>query len=378
MKKKILFLAPSLSIGGAERVMVNLLKEMDYDRYEVSLCLYSNKGVYYDEIPDRVKILYIFNNDYLSRIFTYLYRKIKLTYILQFIVNRKIKEYYDVGISTSDGTLTDVLLFTEKKIKNKISWVHSCYKSQPDLASIYTTKKVSFLRDNRYRKLNNIIFVSENSKREFEELFGKPTKLHTIHNIFDSDTIKSKAEDLSLEFDNEVVNLVAIGRLVEVKQYEKLIKASAILATKEIKFKLRIIGDGKQSSKLKSLASELKVINNIDFLGFQANPYPYLKKSDILVLTSTSESLPTVLIEAMTLGIPIVATKCSGAIEISDHGNYALLTEHTIEDIAEKIIMMISDQKIRNYYILNSKKRLEYYNTKKVLTDWYQIIDQQH
>lgn len=376
MRKKVLFLSPSLAIGGAERVLVNLLKEIEPGRYDITLCLFSNRGDYFDELPSGINVTYIFKNHFLARTLTYLQRKFGFSILLKLIVRNKLKDCYDVGIATSDGTLTDVLLFLEDRIKMKISWVHSCYKSQKDLVKIFTPKKIASLLTKRYSRLNSLIFVSENSKTEFIDLFGIPAPLHTIYNVFDYKNIKTRAnEEINEIFSNEITNIVAIGRLVEVKEFQKLIYAIKYLTTKGIQLKARIIGDGRQKVELKTLIDDLNLQNSIELLGNLKNPYPYLKLSDILVLTSSSEAFPTVLIEALALKVPIVATKCSGAVEISDNGKFALLTDHSIDDIASKLELMISDKQLRHKYSSLSAERLENFQPQKVLIKIFNILD---
>lgn len=368
MKNKILFFAPSLAIGGAERVLVNLLKRLDYGRYDVTLCLFANFGDYLQEVPEQVKLISIFKSNFIARVFTFFQRKYSITFPVRLLTRIKIKEDYDVGICFSDGLLTDNLLNAKKRFVKKIAWVHSCYISQESLNRVFTPDYIQKLIENRYKKLDDIVFVSEKSKEEFEELFGIHSRHHVVYNIFDTEAIVRKSKDeLTLSFNPDIINIIAIGRMVDVKEYSKLIDAAAILASRGLKFEIRIVGDGKLKSELIAQTESLQLTDYVHFPGFIANPYPCLKMSDILVLTSSSEALPTVLIEAMILGIPIVSTRNSGALEITDNGKYALLTDHTATDIADKLEQMILNKKLRCEYAEKAKERVKFFDETEVL-----------
>jgi glycosyltransferase involved in cell wall biosynthesis len=370
MKPKIIFFAPSLCIGGAERVLVNLLRKIDLKVYEVSLCLLSYKGAYLNEIPREVKVISILKSDFLARSLIYLKRKFNITFPLKFLTQLAVKNTYDVGVSI-DGQLTDVLLFVKEKINKKITWVHSCYISEVSLNKNYTPVKVNRLIKKRYDFLDEIIFVSENSKIEFQKLFNA-SKGVVIYNIIDFNIILEKSKKkLTVKFNENTVNIVAIGRLVKVKEYNKLVDAAHILVEKKLQFKIRIVGNGILMKPLKLQVRNLGLENYIEFLGYISNPYPYLKSSDILVVTSSSEALPTVLLEAMTLEVAIVATNCSGVLEISNNGQCALVTEQTVIDIANKLELMITDDKLRKQYAKQGFERLQFFSEEKNLVKIY-------
>jgi len=369
-------MSPFLAVGGVERVLVNLLKKLDYDKYDVSLCLYTNFGFYFDEIPLQVSVFSIFNSRFFSRVFIYIKRKFNINFPLKLIVRNKIIKHYNVGVCFSDGILTDIMLFAKDRVDNKISWVHSCYKSQIDLKNVYTSNYIKMLLKNRYSQLNNLVFVSTNSRKEFEELFGHPTKMHTIYNLFDyEEVIKKGNEQITQNQDDEIIKIVAIGRLAKVKEYSRLLSAAKILSQKKLKFKILIVGDGILKNELLSLRDSFSLKDQVDFLGLKLNPYPYLKNSNILALTSSSEAFPTVLIEAMILGVPIVATKCSGCVEITENGKYGLLSEHSAEDIADKIEQMITNPQLRQYYAELAKERMVFFNEKETLNKIYTLLD---
>jgi len=375
-KKRILFLAPSLEIGGAERVLVNLLKRIDLERYDISLCLFSHSGIYFNEIPPRIKVFSIFKFHFLSRVLMFLYRTYGFSKPIKIATRLAIKDKYNWGITFSDGTLADVMLFANENFNKTASWVHSCYISQGSLRNVYTSQKRKELIQRRYSNINEIVCVSRTSLKEFEELFGFPEKLSLIYNVFDSQAILKKSEEIKdIKFDSDAINIIAVGRLVDVKEYSKLIAATKILLDNGRQIKVRILGDGKMRKQLENEILCYHLENHVELFGFVSNPYPYLKNSDILAVTSSSEALPTILIEAMTLGIPVMSTRCSGGVEISDNGEYALLSDHSVEDIAANLDFMIMHPEFRKQLLEKAKKRVAFYDEKVVMEKIYKIFD---
>ena len=154
--------------------------------------------------------------------------------------------------------------------------------------------------------------------------------------------------------------IMGIGRLEKQKNFQLLIKAHKLLLERNINNNLVILGQGSQEMYLKSLIQKLSVEKSVIFLGFQENPYKYLKQADIFVQSSIYEGLPTVLIEALVLNIPVVATNCpDGAKEILENGKYGLLVkmndEKALADAIEKILL---DREIREKYKIKNKEAI--------------------
>ena len=185
-KRKIFFLLPSLVGGGAERTLINLLQKIDYKVYEVDLLIVLKKGVYLNQVPKGVNLLYLFNNAFFVRSLAYLQKKTDLTFPYKVKLNKVIKKDYDLGISFLDSNFTDILFLTDK-IDKKYTWVHSSYVSNPSFSNSYKSKKYrKKLIKNRYKRLDGIYFVSENAKEEFIEVFGNYPKMEVIYNLINN------------------------------------------------------------------------------------------------------------------------------------------------------------------------------------------------
>ena len=370
-RKKLLFLIPSYQMGGAERVLLNLVKKMDFDIFDITVCAVSSYGSLKKELPKEIRTVSLFQNHQLSRVSAWLGRKLGMQWQNGFLLNRVLIGRYDMAVCCSDGALTDILLFASHRFDKVCSWVHSCYKSQPSLAKIYTSAFTQQLSKTRYVRINSILCASNRAKEEFCELFGLRDKAIYIPNIISTDELSEKAVAYSLcDWDENVVNLVAIGRLVSVKAYDKLLRSFAWVLERGYKVHLRIIGSGPQFEEWRILGESLGVSSHIEWLGHLDNPYPYLKRSDLMVISSDSEALPTVMLEAMYFGVPVLTTPTNGGREISREGKYAFLTGFEIDRIAHDMESLVKDKALRDHFARQGLLRSRDYDDDVALTQF--------
>lgn len=160
--------------------------------------------------------------------------------------------------------------------------------------------------------LNRADCIIVNSKI-FKKQFLTKFNIHTycIYNPFDKNIVKKKS-NAKISFDffkKKNLNIISVGRLTDQKDQMTLIK-SFLLIKKSLKPKLLIIGKGLMHEKLSNFINENRVKKNVKLLGYNKNPYPYIKRSDLFILTSKFEGLPNVLIEAQFLKKYIMSTDC--------------------------------------------------------------------
>jgi glycosyltransferase involved in cell wall biosynthesis len=375
MKHKLLFIIPSLTGGGAERTLINLLQKLDYTKFEVDLLVVLKEGVYLENVPNEVNCIFLYHNKMLVRTLAWLQKKIGFNYLLRKTTQNKVRGQYDLGISFLDGNFTDLLFFM-KGLKKRFTWVHSSYKTNRNFSKFYeNTKYVQKLKEQRYGRLDGIYFVSNDAKEEFIEVFGEYPKMEVIYNFIDTKSVLIKAE-LETYSKHSIFEFVALGSLLTVKGFDRLIRASKIVKEKGFNFKVSILGSGAEKNNLESLVKENNLKENIDFLGFVSNPYPLLKNADVFIMSSVSEALPTVLCEAMILGKATLVTNCSGCREIVANGQYGLMAEQSDQSLAENMIKYLSDPNLVVYYELQSLERAELFDDKLVLESYNKILNQ--
>jgi len=358
MKKiKLLFVLPSLEGGGAERIVCNLMSVLDKNIFDINLFLFTNKGVYWDLLSDDIKVFFGNENEKSSKLMV-----VKNLY--------RTSKNMDIIIGSMELMPTYFAVLVGKLLRKKvIGWVHI------NIDSILNDKNkvVRFLHRNIllkffYNKLDKIIAVSNGAKENIGRYLDNKNRIECIYNPIKINEIKEKAKD-KIEERIEKPFIMGIGRLERQKNFILLIKAYKILLDRKIKHNLIILGQGSQKKYLINEVKKMKIDEKVKFLGFKENPYKYLKQADVFVQSSIYEGLPTVLIEALALNIPVVATNCpDGAKEILDNGKYGLLVnmndEKALADAIEKIL--INDD-LQNIYKIRSKEAVNRFDDKYIV-----------
>jgi glycosyltransferase involved in cell wall biosynthesis len=367
-------LIPSLRGGGAERTLINLLKKLDYDRYDVDLIVVSKTGPYVQKVPSDVNTIYLFKNNFIVRCLTYIHREFGMDWFFKKKMEKSTEEY-DVGISFIDSNFTD-LLFLKENLKRRVAIIHSSYLTHDNYERFY--KHVDFrnkLNSKRYSNLDGIYFVSHESKDEFLELFDEQPNMGVIPNLIDREAILAKSNIKSNHERFETFTFCAVGSLIPVKGFDRLIRAAKIVRDRGHQFKIKIAGDGTEEHNLKNLVDSLDLNDSIIFNGFLKNPYPFMKNSDAFIMSSVSEALPTVLCEAMILGLPCIVTNCSGCRGLVNSGEYGLMAEQDDEDLANNMISFLNDPVLLKNFRKQALKRSEIFDDENVLQKYYAIFD---
>lgn len=222
-----------------------------------------------------------------------------------------------------------------------------------------------------YSKADLIIVNDEDFMRKVNNFFKIKSKV--VHNSIDIRGVENKAKFFIKEnfFDNKTLNLISVGRLTKQKDHLTTLKALSLIKDK-INFKFLIIGSGKEKKNIKKFIDNNQLNNFIKIKSFTKNPYPFIKKADIFILSSSYEGSPNVLLEAGALKTLIISTDCStGPKQILSlgRGGYLfktssfkklskILTKINIKDKKLKIMKEITFNKIKKYNHENQKKSL--------------------
>lgn len=370
-KKRILFLMPSMGKGGAEKVLINLLNVIDREKFEIDLCVVKKTGVYLEQVPADINVIILVRFLFLGRVFTYLQKRFNIQFFYRSLVNMRLKKQYDVAVSYSDSSYTELLTYLPKKPNRLICWVHASYASYSNYMKYYTPKYVSKVIKNRYSKMDTIVFASRDAEKDFVSIFGKFKSTRVIYNVLDVNSVIGKSKDVKAIVPwvakKDVVSVVAMGSLFPVKGYDMLIKACRTLKSQGLKFHLTILGDGYLRQDLERLVTESDLGDTVALAGFVKNPYASVAAADIYVMSSHSEALPTALCEAMILGKPVVATDCNGCNEIIKKGMYGVQVKRNSESISAGLRYLIKDENQRRRYSMLSLERAKDFRDDEVL-----------
>ena len=367
--KRILFILTNLAIGGAEKVFVDILRYTDFRNYSVDLLLVVDEGFYLKSIPTSVRIYSLYKKRGIKYKFDFLLSRYFAIDIFQSCLVKKIvTEDYDVIISFMEGIPLKFHKFLISRAKKNISWVHL------DLLKHHYT--VKYFRENEeysiYQQMQQVFFVSNDARQSFFALFGSLCSSVTIYNPIDRKMIELKAQEKNIE--KKKFTICSVGRLAFQKRYDRLLILAKRLKEMGCMIEFWLLGVGPLEKNLKRMACSLGVEDSISFLGFQSNPYPYIKAADIFLSTSMTEGYPLVICEALCLGKPIVATNVTGSKEILGNSEYGLLTEETDDAIFNAVLRMIEDDNLRHHYEKKAFDRKRIFDIQLVVDNIYKLI----
>ena len=298
--KKVLFLAPSMRGGGAERFLTILLRNLNRERFEGSLGLVIKDGPFLDDIPEEVKIL-----DLKSQ---------RVRYVL-FRLIRMIRQIDPNIVFSTIGHLSLFVIIARPALSRKTLFI-ARETNIPSVNINQSAFPILFLILYRwlYPKLDLLICQSQDMKNDLVENFGISEKsMVVINNPVDIEWVKKRAVSEKKLFDSGNYNLLAVGKLKYQKGFDLLIKTISLLDDE--RYHLTILGTGPDGESLKALANELGIAGQVTFQGFVENPYKYMAQTDIFVLSSRFEGFPNVVLEAMACGTPVVSFSCRGGID---------------------------------------------------------------
>ncbi len=334
MKKKILFVIESLTGGGAEKVLSVIVKYFDYNQYEVTVCPIVDVGVYCEEVKKNVTYynpIISFKGNFLSRI----WNSIKYKFIYTFLPLRLVYKWFvpknnDIEVAFCEGYVTKLLACSGSESK-KIAWVHTDLTDNPWPIEIGIYKDEKEERE-AYKIYHKIVCVSKTVEKSFKKKYFLDKNTCTIYNPIDVDNIKKKA-GVRVKTNNDVKQIISVGRLVPQKGYDRLLRVAKQLYEEGFVFHLKIIGEGDERSNLEKYIEKNSLESFVTLPGFSTNPYENLINSDLFVCSSLAEGFSLVIAEAIILGIPVISTCCSGPKELLSEWKNGLLVENTTESL---------------------------------------------
>jgi len=370
MKKKLLFIMPSLSSGGGERSLVNLMSMLNYDEYDVDLFLLNHEGLFMSLIPEQVNLLPLTENyrrfarpllksaagfirqgefrlayhrcmfSLKNRLNPNTVRREQYSWKHLSVFIENLPKTYDVAIGFMEK-LSIYLAVDKTWAVSKVGWIHNDYDQMGMDAEF---------DEPYFRKLQSIVTVSEECEEILKKRFPQlKEKFSVIHNIVSPATIKQLSEQTMSDSDSQqnVVSLLSIGRLHYQKAFELAIEACRKLVDKGYPVHWRIIGEGEEREKLEGMIRAHRLEKHFTLMGIRPNPYPYLKMADIYVQTSRFEGKSIAIDEAKILHKPIVVTRFNTAKDQIEHGVNGLIVDMNAEAVADGIERLIRDQALQ-------------------------------
>jgi len=339
-KLNILFIIPSFRGGGSERVILNILTHINRKTFKSTLALLQKKGPYLSDLPDDIDVIDL----KCSRIRFAGIRIYKLILSIKPDIVMTTLNHLNFLMAILNPFFPRNIVFIARE-----SIISSFYINTTPFTSLSKILYKKF-----YMNFDKIICQSSDMKNDLIKAFDiSYNKITIINNPCDIDRISKLISNFPKKIkNNNITNLIAVGRLEKQKGFDLLIKAFAKLDPN--RFYLTILGQGSEYNNLQELIKGYNLYDRVKMEGFKTNPYKYMTEADIFILSSRYEGFPNVVLEAMACGTPVVAFKCPGGIDeiIIDNVNGFLVKQNDIDELAEKI------NKASNFYINPEKIRM--------------------
>lgn len=364
MKKRIIFVTEALWIGGIETALVNLLRRMDYDKYDVTCLALRGSLEMADRIHPKCRLLaadrdrtitftepYKFSrlyhltekSDHPSRLHRAMMwavpaiRWLENRLYIRYIREQMKGEHFDACIIYSDRA-AETAVRAINADRYLMFYHHGAMRRE-------------YHDEVAYRKADRIITVSGFVERQLRQFRPKyADKMMTLHNLTDVDGIRAKAQaPLDNVFEDTKFHIVSCGRVSREKGMDLAVEACAKLVEMgHDNIHWWIIGGGPEFQKLRDQVAACHLEDHMTLLGMQDNPYPYIRRANLYVQPSRFEGYPMTVLEALVLGKPIVSTDNGGAGEMLTEGVTGTLCPISSEGIAQAVHDLLNDQTLLN------------------------------
>lgn len=369
MKKKILFLIPNLKHGGAEKVLVNLVNNLDREKYDITVQTLFDVGVHRAALAPHVRYLpgikqQIRGNTHIFKLFS---PRILYRYF--------IRETYDVVVSYLEGVTARIVSGGMDPNVKKVCWIHTELMTQQVASRGF--RSIAEARS-CYGRFDQIVAVSQRVRQQFLALIHTDAPVTVCYNTNETEKILELAsEELEApEMKTEGLRVCAIGRVNAVKGFDRLFNVHRRLLDEGYLHRIYILGTGEDQLKLTQMARQHGAEDSFHMLGFCENPYQYLSHCDLFVCSSRREGFSTAVTEALIVGTPVVSTDCSGAKELlGEHNEYGIVVENSEDGIYEGMKKMLSEPETLAHYREMAAERGNYFSKEKTVQAVEAMLD---
>jgi len=349
--KRILFLIHDLGQGGAEKVLVNLVNNMDTNEYDITVMTLFDVGVNKQFLNEKIHYKTIFKKVFRGN-----------SHIMKLLSPRMlhrllIKDSYDVEVAFLEGPSARVISGCDLAKTKKVSWIHITQSTAKKAASSFRSV---YEAETCYNSFNKIVFVSQGVRQAFINSLRIAVPTEVLYNVNDSETIKRLSMENVSEccFFEDEFKIICIGKLELTKGFDRVIRCVSRLRGEGYRIHAFFLGIGTKQAELLECAKANHVDDSVTFLGYHTNPYKFISRCDLFVCASYREGFSTATTEALIVGTPVCSTDVAGAREmLGEHNEYGIVTENNDESLYEGIKTLVSDQEKLSMYKTKAVER---------------------
>ena len=366
-KIKVVFIDYKLVCGGAEQALFDLINLMDKEKFDVTVFAQCPGGAWDRKFMDAgIRVIY----DYSCRKPTFnpitkagnVVKKLKTAQAYkndgEGLLDVILEEGADIVVSYSAWGYDQIAFARNAKT---VKYIHG----DPGTDPVYRDEAIR--KKEHLSRFDRIVCVSTSARDAFREMSGLSDSVRLHYNPINSENVRRLAET-EVEFPTDVPVICAVGRLSVDKTFERLIIMHKNLLNEGIRHKVLIVGDGEDREYLERLIRATDTENTVILAGYQSNPYPYIKRSKFLVNCSYAEGMPVTAMEALTLGIPIVAPIPSIG-ELFGDQVCGIITENDNASLQSAIRKMLTDDAFYALAKAGAENRREFFDGKRMVKE---------
>lgn len=342
--KRILFLIHDLGPGGAEKVLVNLVNNMDAQQFDITVMALFGGGVNERFLKPHIRYIPCFRR--VVRGNTHLMKLLSP----RALHNWLIKERYDIEVSYLEGPSARIISGCPHADTKLVSWIHVEQHTKQLAAQSFRSYDESA---RCYEKFHATVCVSEYVKQDFLSIYPGLSNVQVLYNTNETAQILEKSRE-AVEpgiFRNGEIRLCGVGKLMPIKGFDKIARIHKRLRCDGFPVHTYILGDGSERQKIEAYVQENGLEDTFTLLGYQTNPYKYVAGCDVFLCASTAEGFSTAATEALIVGTAVCTVEVSGMKEmLGEHNEYGIVTENSEEALYQGIKRLLSDPALLAHY----------------------------
>lgn len=353
---KILFLIHDLGQGGAEKVLVNLVNNMDRSKFDISVTALFGGGVNEQFLAPDIRFRAVFPKEVPGN-----------SKLMKLLTPRQlhrlcVKERYDIEVSYLEGPSARVISGCPDEGTKLVSWIHVEQHTMARLAGSFRSEAEA---RRCYGRFDRTVCVSQYVHDDFCALLDFQKPCQVLYNTVESDKIVSGAAEETAEIaDDGALRLMAVGTLKESKGYMRLLSIVRRLRQEGLPVHLYILGIGPLQQEMERYIQKNALERAVTLLGYQTNPYKYVARCDLFVCASFAEGFSTAATEALIVGTPVCTVEVSGMKEmLGEHDEWGVVTENSEEALYQGLRRLLRDPALLAHYKQKAAERGKSFRT---------------
>lgn len=359
--RKVLFLIHDLGPGGAEKVLVNLVNNMDPKKFDITVMTLFDVGVNRQFLKPHIRYQSCFKHMIRGNI--HLMKLLTPGQLHKWL----IKEKYDIEVSYLEGPSARTISGCPNRDTKLVSWIHVeqhtySYAAQA-FRSIEESKKC-------YGRFHQTVCVSEYVKQDFLSLYPGALPICVLYNTNETGQILEKKEEAVEDglFREGEIRLCGVGKLMPKKCFDRVLRIHKLLRDEGYPVHTYLLGEGSERQKIETYVQENNLGDTVTLLGYQTNPYKYVAKCDLFVCASLAEGFSTAATEALIVGTPVCTVDVSGMKEmLGENNEYGIVTENDEEALYQGIKRLLDEPELLTHYKKQAKERGKVFRTEETV-----------